>query len=92
MLKIDIWGRENCDVCKRFIKRVEKMGFGYIKHNIDAYINWHNNWRIDGSVAILASMHCHGNSYPPVIRIDNKFLTFAGALNLLKGIKDGEAK
>lgn len=92
MLKIDIWGRDNCDVCKRFIKRVMDMGFSYILHNIDHYIVLHDGWRNDQSVEVLAAMHCLGNSYPPVVAIDSKFMTFAGALNFLKGVKDGKVK
>jgi hypothetical protein len=92
MIKIDIWGRENCGICKRFIDRVEKLGYSYIKHNIDKYIVLHDNWRLDRSVEILAAMHCFGNGYPPVVAIDDKFLTFAGALNLLKDVKDGKVK
>ena len=92
MPNIYIWGREKCGICERFIKRVLDMGFQYTKYNIDNYIVLHDNWRNDDSVAILASMHFHGNSYPPVIRIDNNFMTFAGALNLLKGVKDGKVK
>lgn len=92
MFEIDIWGREGCGICKRFIERVEKMGFAYYKHDIDKYIVLHDNWRDDHSVEILASMHLHGNSYPPVVAINKEFMTFAGAINLLKDAKNGKVK
>ena len=91
MFGINIWGREGCGICKRFMKRLDDMGFLYNKHDIDKKIVHHDGWKSDGSVSVLAAMHCYNNSYPPVIEINGIFMSFAGAINFLKGVKDGKA-
>jgi hypothetical protein len=92
MVDIVIWGRDKCGICDRFIKRVVDMGFQCVKHNIDNYITLHDGWRNDQSVEILVAMHCYGNGYPPVVKINEKFMTFSGAINFLKGVKDDKTK
>lgn len=92
MIGIDIYGRETCDVCKRFKKRVSDMGFEYNSHNIDEKINHHDGWKNDGSVEILAAMHSINDGYPPVTKIDGKFMSFSASINFLKGVKNEQDK
>jgi hypothetical protein len=92
VIGIDIYGRDTCDVCNRFKKRVSDMGFKYNSHNIDEKINHHEGWKTDGSIEVLAAMHCINDSHLPVAKIDGKFMNFSSSINFLKGVKDEQNK
>jgi glutaredoxin len=86
---IIIYGRENCDVCNRFKKRIDELGFKYEFKNFDDVTKFNNNWKTNGSVDILAAYYSINDGHLPVIVIDGQYHTFASAINHLKDIKNG---
>lgn len=86
---IEVYAKENCDVCKRFKDRVIEMGFKFEEKNIDDYIEYREDWRERKSEEVSAALTAINDGHFPVIKLNGEFVSFAKAINTLKEIKDG---
>jgi len=86
---IEVYTRENCDICKRFKARVIEMGFKFDEKNINDYIEYHEDWRERKSYEVSAALTAINDGNYPVIKLNGEFVNFAKAINTLKEIRDG---
>ena len=86
---ITIYGRENCDVCGRFKKHIDELGFKYQFEDFDKVVGDKPEWRTTHQVDVMAAYHAINDAHLPVINIDGRYHTFSSAINHLKELKNG---
>lgn len=90
-MKIIIYGKPTCKKCQKAKEKLERMGLPYTAKNLSEMVAWHEGWRDDNSVAILAcSTLLNGDM--PIIEIQNggperKCYSYSQAIKVLKGMK-----
>ena len=80
---IEVYSRAGCGVCEAAKAKLDLMGFEYRNHELSPLIDLHDGWRDDGSVEVLAAYASIDNRLP-VIRIDEGFHDYSGAMRRLK--------
>jgi glutaredoxin len=85
-MTIKVYGKESCQLCKRAKEKLELMGLPFESKTLAEYIKWHENWRNDESVAVLA-FYSKIHNHMPIISIDGELYEYAGAMKILKGKK-----
>jgi glutaredoxin len=81
---IKIYGKPGCGKCNAAKEKLKLLGLDFESCNLAEYIVWHENWRNDESVAVLAFYAFH-NNHMPIISIDGELYEYAGAMKVLKG-------
>ena len=59
------------------------MGLSFETHDIAAMMEMHDGWREDGSVELMAA-HALLEQKLPVIKIDDKYYDYPGAMRRLR--------
>jgi glutaredoxin len=77
-----VYGREQCKLCVAAKDKLQMMEVPFRFELIDTYIAYHEGWREDHSVEILATYRLHETL--PVIKIDGLFLSYPLAIKHLK--------
>ncbi len=80
---IEVYSREGCKMCGKAKEKLDLMGLEYRNHELSPLIELHDGWREDGSVEVLAAYASIDNRLP-VIRIDEAFHDYSGAMRRLK--------
>jgi glutaredoxin len=84
-MTIAVYSKEGCGICSAAKDKLNRMGLTYSTHDLPQTIEPHQGWREDGSVDVLAAYALIGNKLP-VIRIDEEFHDYPGAMKRLKGL------
>ncbi len=85
---IEVYSKEGCKMCGKAKEKLDLMGLEYRNHELNPFIDLHDGWREDGSVEILAAYASIDNRLP-VIRIDEDFHDYSGAMKRLKALGKG---
>jgi len=83
---IDVYSKEGCRKCESAKEKLVLMGFDYRSHQLELLLEAHEGWREDGSVEMLAAYASKDNQIP-VIRIDEDFHDYPGAMSRLKALR-----
>jgi glutaredoxin len=83
---IDVYSKEGCKKCDSAKEKLVLMGFDYRSHELELLLQAHDGWREDGSVEMLAAYASIDNQIP-VIRIDEDFHDYPGAMSRLKALR-----
>lgn len=81
-MEIVIYGKENCPLCEKAKKLVEKAGHKYKYEAAEYFTSYHEGWREDGSVEVKAFSELT-SGHLPIIKIDNKFYDFEGLQTII---------
>jgi len=81
--KIDLFGKPGCSLCEAAAGKLKLLGLEFSKHEIAQYIEHHEGWKNDGSIAISSAYFMHGQTLP-IIRIDGEYYTYAMAMRRLR--------
>jgi len=83
-MTISVYGKTGCGRCTAAKDKLKMMGFKYDEHDLAYHTGFHENWRTDGSIEVLAA-HAD-NEALPLIRIGTSFHDYAGAMKVLKDL------
>lgn len=82
---VHVYSKEGCGRCTRAKEKITRMGYEYAEHNLQYHVEYHEGWRDDGSIEVLAA-HAQTNSLP-LIRVGDEVLDYAAAMKALKGLR-----
>lgn len=82
-------GCGRCDKAKDKLKNHFKVEFK--NKNLSEYVEFHDGWREDGSISVLAHWAACNRAVPMIVIDDNSY-DYAGAMRELKRRKSGKAK
>jgi len=81
-MTIAVFGKKNCGICDAAKDKLNKMGLDYEAHELADYTTHHDGWRDDDSAGLLASYLMMDKL--PIIRINEKYHDYPGAMKRLK--------
>jgi glutaredoxin len=81
---IKIYGKPGCGKCNAAKEKLKLLGLEFKSCNLSDFVVWHENWRNDESVAVLAFYSEH-NHQIPIISVDGKLYLYSEAMKVLKG-------
>jgi len=84
-MDIKVYGKVGCGLCESAVDKLERMGFAYEKLTLSDYTEYHEGWREDNSVAVLAKYT--EIQTMPIITIDGHPMKYSEAMKLLKGVQ-----
>jgi glutaredoxin len=82
-MTIDVYSKKGCGVCEAAKEKLNLMGLPYRSHEMERFMEFHEGWREDGSVEVLAAYAMFDN-HLPLIRIDGQYFDYAGAMSRLR--------
>ncbi|MFH0910509.1 MAG: glutaredoxin [Planctomycetota bacterium] len=82
---VHVYGQAGCDFCRRAKDKIQLLGFDYEEHDLQQVIQFHEGWREDGSIEVLAA-HSEINTLP-LIRVGEKFMDYTAAMKELKQLR-----
>jgi glutaredoxin len=82
---VHVYGKEGCGKCDAAKDKLRRLGVSYQEHSIDYHVRYHEGWREDGSIEVLAA-HSEKNTLP-LIRVGDEFYDYAAAMKCLKGLR-----
>ncbi len=85
-MTIDVYGRKGCTFCKAAKEKLDIMGLDYKMLEFERFVEFHEGWREDGSVELMAAYAMFDHRLP-VIRVDGKYLDYSGAMKRIKSAK-----
>ncbi len=85
---IEVYTKEGCEICGRAKEKLDLMGLEDRNHELSPLIDLHDGGRDDGSVEVRAAYASIDNRLP-VIRIDEGFHDYSGAMRRLKTLGKG---
>ena len=88
MVRVELYGRDNCGLCRAAAEKLDLLKVPYEKKPIDPMMQLHEGWQVDDSVSVLAAYHTYGQTLP-ILRVGNEFLSYPDAMRRLK--RDQEA-
>jgi glutaredoxin len=89
-MTIDVYGKKGCGVCEAAKDKLRKLGLPFSEHDLAETVEFHEGWRDDGTIEIMAA-YAANNQGMPIITIDGEAFTYSGAMKRLKRGDDAEA-
>ena len=86
-MKIEVFGKDDCDVCNRFKKRIASMGCTYASFNIQDFLEYSDDWRERKSYEVSAALDFYDKIYP-IIRINDEYYNYALAISKIKELQN----
>ena len=83
--KIRVYGKANCGKCISAKEKLKLMGFAYTDHDLVSFTTYHEGWRADDSISIMAA-HADLDTMP-IIFIGDQYYDYSGAMKALKQMK-----
>jgi glutaredoxin len=87
---IDVYSKVGCGICEKAKEKLSRMGLEFSNRELMPAIDLHSGWREDGSVEVL-SAYAWIEGRLPVIRIDEGFHDYPGAMRRLKALGEKAA-
>lgn len=81
-MNIEVYSKPGCGKCQAAKEKIRLMKLSYVEKDIERYTTIHEGWRHDGTVDVLTA-HEEMNTIP-LIRIDDDFYDYSGAIRVLK--------
>ncbi|MFA5324309.1 MAG: glutaredoxin domain-containing protein [Smithella sp.] len=81
---IKIYGKPGCGKCEAAKEKLKLLGLEFESCNLSDFVVWHENWRQDESVTVLA-FYSKIHNHMPIISIDGELYEYEGAMKVLKG-------
>lgn len=82
-MTIHVYSKPGCGKCEAAKDKLKRMGMEYVEHELGYHVSFHEGWREDGSVEVMAA-HTQLDTMP-LLKIDNKFYNYSAAMKELKG-------
>ena len=79
---IAIYSKKDCGKCKSAKEKLERMNLHYEEHDMEYHTTYHENWRDDDSVDVLAA-HSDMNILP-LLCVDGVFYDYPEAIKVIK--------
>lgn len=79
---IRIFSKPGCGKCEAAKEKCERLGVAFTVCSLEHAVTWHEEWRTDGSVEVLAAHSML--STLPLIEIDGTFHDYPSAMRELK--------
>lgn len=83
---ITVYGKKDCGLCNAAKDKLTSMGVTFQTADLTAMSEFHEGWRTDGSVDVVAFYHTIGTL--PVIKFDGKLMTYPETMRTLKERKN----
>lgn len=84
-MTIEVYSKKGCGICEAAKEKLSMMGLSFRTVDLQEVIDYHPNWREDGSVDVLAGYALVGSKVP-VIKIGDKYHDYPSAMRVLKGM------
>lgn len=81
-MTIHVYSKPGCGKCDAAKSKLKMMGLNYTEHNLEYYINLHDDWRNDGSADVMAA-HTMLDTLP-IFRLNDEFHDYPTAMRMLK--------
>ncbi len=81
---VHVYGKPGCEFCVRAKDKLRRLGVPYEDHDIREFTAYHEGWREDGSVDVLAA-YSEMNRLP-LIRVGEKIMDYTAAMKALKQV------
>ena len=90
-MRVVIYGKPGCGKCEEAKKHVAEMGFDFEIKTVAEMVVWHEGWRDDNSVNVMAC-YAEINLNMPIIEIQNgskerKCYDYPKGMKVLKGLR-----
>jgi len=90
MMNIIVYGKPGCKKCDSAKEKLDKMGLPYEFKFLPALVVWHEGWREDESVALLAESTLRDGDMP-IIWINGRFYSYSEAMKDIKEARNAAA-
>jgi glutaredoxin len=84
-MKVVVYGKDGCVLCEAAKDKLNRMGVPFTFDCLQKYTEYHDGWRVDGSVDLLA-FHTLVDTLP-IIQIDGELFTYPQAMKKLRDVK-----
>ena len=82
-MTIEVYSRKGCGICDAAKEKLGLLGFPYRSFDMERFTEFHEGWRDDGSVDLIAA-YAMFDSHLPLIRIDGAYFDYPGAMGRLR--------
>ena len=82
---IKVYGKSGCGLCEAAKDKLRKMGFEFESCDLPSTVKFHEGWRSDDAVEVLATYTDIGTM--PVIVVDGEAMSYPESMRLLKKSK-----
>ena len=82
---VNVYAKEGCELCEKAKKKLDLMGVDFEHCELQPILEVHDGWRDDGSIEVAAG-YALMHSRIPLIRIDESYHDYSGAMRRLKSM------
>jgi glutaredoxin len=83
---VEVYSKKGCDRCEKAKEKLTRLGLEYREHDLGYHVQYHEGWREDGSIEVLAA-HSEMDALP-LFRVGDQFMDYAGAMKVLKRLRN----
>lgn len=81
-MTISVYSKDGCGKCVAAKDKLNKMGYDYKEYNLEDFTVYHEGWRNDVSVPLMAAYSDMDTL--PIISINDDYMNYPSAMKRLK--------